>query len=181
LAVNLAQIIKSDKSNIKFIITTHNPLFFNVLCNEFGSDDKTERYRWKSKRFSKSRLEKSGDGSLNLVDQPNDSPFAYHLHLISQLEDAIKSGQIEKYHFNLLRNILEKTATFLGYKRWELLLPDTSDGLPDPVAKRIVDFSSHSKHAAEEVAPLKPEEKQILARLVKHIVKRHGFWQQQGG
>jgi hypothetical protein len=44
-----------------------------------------------------------------------------------------------------------------------------------------VDFSSHSKHAAEEVAPLKPEEKQILARLVKHIVERHGFWQQQGG
>lgn len=181
LAVDLAQIIKSNKSNIKFIITTHNPLFFNVLCNEFGSDDKTGRYSWKSKWFSKSRLEKSGDGSFNLVEQPNDSPFAYHLHLISQLEDAIKSGQIEKYHFNLLRNILEKTATFLGYKRWELLLPDTSDGLPDPVVKRIVNFSSHSKHAAEEVASLKPEEKQILVRLVKHIVERHGFWKQQGG
>ena len=179
LAVDLAQLVKSNKSNIKFIITTHNPLFFNVLCNEFGSDEKTERYSWKSKWFSKSRLEKSGDGSLNLAEQPNDSPFAYHLHLISQLEEAIKSGQIEKYHFNLLRNILEKTATFLGYKRWELLLPETSDGLPDPVAKRIVNFSSHSKHAAEEVAPLKPEEKQILVRLVQHIVARHGFWQQK--
>lgn len=181
LAVDLAQLIKSNESSIKFIITTHNPLFFNVLCNEFGSDEKTERYSWKSKWFSKSRLEKNGDGSINVVQQPNDSPFAYHLHLISQLEEAIKSGQIEKYHFNLLRNILEKTATFLGYKRWELLLPETSDGLPDPVAKRIVNFSSHSKHAAEEVAPLKPEEKQILVRLVKHIVERHGFWQQQGG
>jgi len=180
LAVDLAQLVKSNKSNIKFIITTHNPLFFNVLCNEFGSDEKTERYSWKSKWFSKSRLDKSDDGSLKLVEQPNDSPFSYHLHLISRLEEAIKSGQIEKYHFNLLRNILEKTATFLGYKRWELLLPDTSDGLPDPVAKRIVNFSSHSKHAAEEVAPLKPEEKQILVRLVKHIVERHGFWQQQG-
>jgi wobble nucleotide-excising tRNase len=181
LAVDLAQLIKTNKSDIKFIITTHNPLFFNVLCNEFGSDEKTERYSWKSKWFSKSRLEKNDDGSLSLVEQPNDSPFAYHLHLISQLEEAIKSGQIEKYHFNLLRNILEKTATFLGYKRWELLLPDISAGLPDPVAKRIVNFSSHSKHAAEEVAPLKPEEKQILVRLVKHIVERHGFWQQQGG
>ena len=181
LAVDLAQLVKTNESDIKFIITTHNPLFFNVLCNEFGSDEKTERYSWKSKWLSKSRLEKGGDGSLNLVEQPNDSPFAYHLHLISQLEEAISTGRIEKYHFNLLRNILEKTATFLGYKRWELLLPETTDGLPDPVEKRIVNFSSHSKHAAEEVAPLKPEEKQILVRLVRRIIERHGFWQQQRG
>ena len=181
LAVDLAQLIKLNKSSLNFIITTHNPLFFNVLCNEFGSDEKTERYNWKSKWFSKLRLEKNGDGSLNLVEQPNDSPFAYHLHLMSQLEDAIKSGQVEKYHFNLLRNILEKTATFLGYKRWEHLLQESNDGLPNPSAKRIVNFSSHSKHAAEEVAPLKPEEKQILAVLLKRIVDRHGFWQQQGG
>ncbi len=181
LAVDLAQLIKLNKSNIKFIVTTHSPLFFNVLCNEFGSDEKTDRYSWKSKWFSKSRLEKDVDGSLNHSEQPNDSPFAYHLHLISLLEEAIKTGQIEKYHFNLLRNVLEKTATFLGYKRWELLLPDKSDGLPDPAAKRIVNFSSHSKHAAEEVAPLKPEEKQVLVRLVEHIIKRHGFWQQKEG
>jgi hypothetical protein len=179
LAVDLAQLIKSNESNIKFIITTHNPIFFNVLCNEFGSDEKTERYSWKSRWFSKSRLEKNQDGSLNLVDQPNDSPFAYHLHLMSKLDDAIKSGQIEKYHFNLLRNILEKTATFLGYKRWEHLLPETDDGLPNPYAKRIVNFSSHSKHAAEEVSPLKPEEKQILEQLVKYVVEQHRFWQEK--
>lgn len=177
LAVDLAQLVKSNNSKLKFIITTHNALFFNVLCNEFGSDEKTNNYSWKAKQFSKSRLEKNGDGSFNLVEQPNDSPFAYHLHLMSQLEQAIKSGRVEKYHFNLLRNILEKTATFLGYKRWEHLLPETKDGLYDPYAKRIVNFGSHSKHAAEEVQPLKPEEKKILENLVKHLVEQHRFWQ----
>jgi hypothetical protein len=179
LAVDLAHLVKSNNSSINFIITTHNPLFYNVLCNEFASDEKTERYSWKSKWFSKSRLEKNEDGSHHLAEQPNDSPFAYHLHLISQLEEAIKSGQVEKYHFNLLRNILEKTATFLGYKRWEHLLPDADDGLPNPYAKRIVNFSSHSKHAAEEVAPLKPEEKKILEELVKHLVEHYRFWQER--
>lgn len=177
LAVDLAQLIKSNKTDIKFIITTHNPVFFNVLCNEFGSDEKTERYSWKSKFFSKSRLEKNEDGSVDLVEQPNDSPFAYHLHLLSKLEEAIQSGQVEKYHFNLLRNILEKTATFLGYKKWEQLLPRMDDGLPNPNAKRIVNFSSHSKHAAEEVRPLEPEEKKLLERLVKHIIEQHRFRQ----
>ncbi len=179
LAVDLAQLIKSNESNIKFIITTHNPIFFNVLCNEFGSDEKTGRYNWKSKWFGKSRLEKNEDGSVDLVGQPNDSPFAYHLHLLSKLEEAIQSGQVEKYHFNLLRNILEKTATFLGYKRWEQLLPRMDDGLPNPNAKRIVNFSSHSKHAAEEVQPLEPEEKKLLERLVKHIVEQHRFRQDE--
>ncbi|MCQ8895288.1 AAA family ATPase [Limnobacter humi] len=177
LAVDLAQLVKSNKSTVKFIITTHNPLFFNVLCNEFGSDEKTDLYSWKSKWFSKSRLEKNQDGSLHLVQQQNDSPFAYHLHLLSQLQEVIKNGQIEKYHFNLLRNVLEKTATFLGYKRWEYLLPKTEDGLPNPFAKRIVNYSSHSKHAAEEVAPLKPEEKQVLEKLVKGLIEQHRFCQ----
>lgn len=185
LAVDLAQLIKSNKSGIKFIITTHNPLFFNVLCNEFGSDEKTERYRWRAQWFKKFLLEKNEDGSLELKEQPNDSPFAYHLHLISQLEEAIKSGQIEKYHFNLLRNLLEKTATFLGYKRWEHLLPREKDGLPNPYAKRIINLSSHSKHAADEAQPLKPEEKKALEGLVNHILEQHRFGPQkplkQGG
>ncbi len=179
LAVDLAQLVKSNDSSVKFIVTTHNPLFFNVLCNEFGSTETTELYAWKAKWFSKSRLEKNSDGSFQLIEQENDSPFAYHLYLIKQLKDVIESGQIEKYHFNLLRNILEKTATFLGYKRWEHLLPETEDGLPNPYAKRIVNFSSHSKHAGEEVQPLKPEEKKVLESLVKHIVERHLFWQEK--
>lgn len=177
VAVDLADLIKSNESDVKFVITTHNPLFFNVLCNEFGSDDKNERYSWKSKWFSKLRLEKNGDGSFDLLEQPNDSPFAYHLHLIAQLQEVIKSGQIEKYHFNLLRNIFEKTATFLGYKKWEHLLPKTNDGLPNPYAKRIVNFGSHSKHSGDEVGPLKPEEKKILEQLVKHVIDNHLFWQ----
>ena len=34
LAVDLAQLIKSTHSELKFVITTHNPLFYNVLYNE---------------------------------------------------------------------------------------------------------------------------------------------------
>ena len=33
-AVNIAKLIRSDSSGLKFIITTHNPLFYNILYNE---------------------------------------------------------------------------------------------------------------------------------------------------
>ena len=34
LAVNLGQLIKSSESDVKFIISTHSPIFYNVLYNE---------------------------------------------------------------------------------------------------------------------------------------------------
>lgn len=179
LAVDLATLIKTNKSELKFIITTHNPLFFNVLVNELGnSDDKSHTPTWRSKWFSKSRLEKLEDGNYELVAQPNDSPFSYHLHLLSQLKAVVESGQVEKHHFNHLRQVLEKAATFLGYNRWEQLLPPTDNGSPNPYAKRILNFRSHSKHSADEVATLAPEEKQILKLLIDHVVSEYRFRQE---
>lgn len=42
LAVDLAELIRNNKSDVKFIISTHNPLFYNVLQNELGSDEKRQ-------------------------------------------------------------------------------------------------------------------------------------------
>ena len=45
LAVDIAKLIKSSTSELKFIITTHNPLFYNVLFNEFNRVKKTKKWR----------------------------------------------------------------------------------------------------------------------------------------
>ncbi|QXF32209.1 anticodon nuclease [Photorhabdus luminescens] len=173
LAVHLAQLIKSNESSVKFIITTHNPLFYNVLHNELNSDDKSYKKKW----FEKYRLTKHEDGTYQLAIQPNDSPFSYHLYLKSELEKAIESGQVSKYHFNFLRNILEKTSTFLGYKKWGDLLPKTDDGRPNPYEARIINISSHSKHAGEEVAELTEDDKRVLRYLVNEINTMYRFQQ----
>lgn len=56
LAVNLAQLVKYNESDVKFIMSTHNPLFYNVLHNELNSDDRSNNY--KKKFFEKYRMEK---------------------------------------------------------------------------------------------------------------------------
>lgn len=173
LAVDLAQLIKSNESRVRFIITTHNPLFYNVLHNELNSDDGS----YKKKSFDKYRLAMLDDGTYQLINQPNDSPFSYHLYLKSELEKAIESGQLSKYHFNFLRNILEKTSTFLGYKKWGDLLPKTDDGKPNPYEARIINISSHSKHAGEEVAELTEDDKRVLRYLVNEINTMYRFQQ----
>lgn len=173
LAVDLAQLIKSNNSDVKFIITTHNPLFYNVLHNELNSDDGGYKKKW----LDKYRMTRLDNGTFQLVQQPNDSPFSYHLYLKSELEKAIESGQLSKYHFNFLRNILEKTSTFLGYKKWGDLLPKTDDGKTNPYEARIINISSHSKHAGEEVADLTEDDKRVLRYLVNEINTMYRFQQ----
>src|SRR5574343_379538 len=163
LAVNIAGLIKSSQSELKFIITTHNPLFYNVLFNEFSRVKKTKEWR----------LEKLNDGTFNLVEQLKDSPFSYHLFLLSELEKALESGDIQKYHFNFIRNIFEKTSTFLGFNNWEELLPADSR---EAYYKRIINLSSHSKHHGEEISILDDNDKRMLGFLVREIIiNLYGF------
>lgn len=162
LAVNIAKLIKSSTSELKFIITTHNPLFYNVLYNEFNRVKKTKKWR----------LEKLNDGTFSIVEQLKDSPFSYHLFLLSELEKAIASEDIQKFHFNFLRNIFEKTSTFLGFNNWEDLLPQESR---EAYYNRIINLSSHSKHHGEEVSIIEENDKRVLSYLVGEVKRMYGF------
>lgn len=102
MAVNLSDVIRKSESDLKFIITTHSPLFYNVLYNELKI--KNNGYM----------LEKNEDGSYELDTKFGDSNenFSYHHHLIGILKRAIEENKVEKYHFTLLRNLYEKAPIF---------------------------------------------------------------------
>lgn len=174
LAVDLSQLIKSSESELRYIITTHNPLFYNVLYNEFSRDEK--KYGYKARRdFEKYRLDKMEDGTFLLEKITSDSPFSYHLYLKREIESAIEAGNLKKYHFSFLRNILEKTSTFLGYEDWVELLPKTQEGSPSPYLKRILNLSSHSKHSGDEMADLSEDDKRVITHLIKTISDDYRF------
>ncbi|MCC3214840.1 AAA family ATPase [Chryseobacterium sp. X308] len=173
LAVNIAELIKSSQSDLKFIITTHNPLFYNVLFNEFNNADSSSGYR--ARQSKKWRFEKLNDGTFTLIEQSNDSPFSYHLFLLSEIEKAIESGDVRKYHFSFLRNILEKTSTFLGHAHWKDLLPNEVEGSREGYYNRIINLSSHSKFSGEEISLIQDSEKSMLDHLVHQVKTMYGF------
>lgn len=162
LAVDVAAIIKSSQSpNLRFIVTTHNPLFYNVLFNEL-------------KNKNCYMLDRLDDGSFSLTEKQGDSnqSFSYHLHLKQTLEQAIAEDQIEKYHFTLLRNLYEKTSSFLGYPKWSALLPDDRQ----TYLNRIIQFTSHSTLSSEAVAEPTPEEKKTVKFLFEHLTDKYKYW-----
>ncbi len=170
LAVNLAGLVKSSQSDLKFIITTHNPLFYNVLHNELDLSKK-------GKNEGCYLLDRHEDGTFDLTVKHGDSnkSFSYHLHLLRTIEQAIADSKVERFHFTLLRNLYEKTASFLGYPKWSEILPDDKQ----LYLSRIINFTSHSTLSNEIVAEPTPAEKATVKLLLDHLKSNYGFWQQE--
>jgi hypothetical protein len=74
-----------------------------------------------------------------------------------------------------LRNLYEKTASFLGYPRWSELLPDDKQ----TYFNRVIQFTSHSTLSNEAVAEPTPQEKQTVKLLLEHLVGNERYWKQQ--
>ena len=167
LAVDLASLIKKSTSSIKFIVSTHDTNFYNFLHNELNSK-------------SCYLLERLEDNTVSLIEKNGDSntSFFYHLDLKRQLEAAIEQGNVQRYHFIFIRNLYEKTSSFLGYPRWSELLPGDSEENKEAYLNRIIQFSSHDTLANAQPSHLKPEEKQIVKFLLKHLVDNYSYWQE---
>lgn len=163
LAVALAQLIKLSASDIKFIVSTHSQSFYNVLYNEVGAK-------------SGLILSRFDDGTFALEEKFGDSnkSFSYHLHIKNLIEQAVAENSVQRYHFALLRNLYEKTASFLGFRSWTDLLP----GDKKAYANRIMHFYTHNTLSVEQIAEPTPPEKEMVARLIENL-NTFGYWQQE--
>lgn len=154
VALELVKLIKSSKNkDLHFIISTHHALFYNVLHNGLDNAEKI----WLSRANSNYTLTKLSRG---------DTPFGYHLLLKDELKKAINTNNIKRYHFNLLRNLLETTAYFLGYTSWRDLIHEEDN---ESYIKRI-NLYSHSDYNALEKKELEQYEKNFLKRLFEKFV-----------
>ncbi len=168
LAVDLASLIKSSQSSLKFIVSTHDVTFYNFLHNELKSK-------------SCFLLERIDDDTVALVEKNGDSntSFFYHLDLKRQLESAIDAGDVQKHHFAYIRSLYEKTASFLGYPKWSKLLPGDNEENRTAYLNRIIQFSSHDTLPGMRPSNLRPEEKQIVRYLLNHLITNYSYWQQE--
>ena len=153
VALDLCGLIKNSKNErLHFIISTHHPFFFNVLHTELKDADKY--------------ILKRNNESYVLERIKKQSPFGYHLLLKEEIECAIKTNTVKRYHFNLLRNLLEKSAHFLGYVTWRELINEDDK---EAYIKRINSYS-HSDHTDLEIEQLEPQEVNLFKRLYDNFI-----------
>lgn len=170
VASYLASIIKETKNGVKFVISTHHGLFFNVMFNELkgkrAPDDKTEIKR-------RAYILHRADDSLSFTLQDTtESPFLHHVITLAELKTASKSGEISQHHFNKLRSILEKTAIFFGRQH----ISSCFNGLPKKALyARFLNVRSHAKYSVFESDPIHAADKKMFREILAAFLDRYQF------
>lgn len=85
-AIYLSDVIGSaENTDLKFVISTHQALFYNVLYNEIRFD---RRIKKKVFYVMKATDEIEDEKQHLLTDVEGDSPFGYHLRVREELRKA---------------------------------------------------------------------------------------------
>ncbi len=153
---------------LKTVFSSHHALFFNVMCNELGRSNDGQG-SVKIKRYFLHRPDTEGGFTLRAT---GDTPFFHHVAILAELRKCSQTGALYTYHFNALRSILEKTASFLGHNDLRLCLA----GLKDEVLyNRAINLLSHGKYAITEPVEMVDDNKELFRRILNDVLDRFQF------
>lgn len=160
VASHLAQLLQSGVGKIKTVISSHHSLFFNVMCNEL-----------KKQAHCRYFLHKTTSSAYTL-QKTDDTPFFHHVALLSELKKAADSDLIYTYHFNILRNILEKTSSFFGFNDFSACIAGMDD---DVLFARALNLLSHGKYSIYEPVEMNMDNKELFKRILQSFLDKYQF------
>jgi hypothetical protein len=165
VASDLAKLLRRGKdrgqSPIKTVLSSHHGLFFNVMHNELR--------KLQTKTYF---LHKAANGEGHTLRAATDTPFFHHVAMLSELQMAAQSGELFTHHFNMLRSILEKTATFFGYNDFSDCLGTAGD---EGLHARALNLLSHGKYSLYEPREMVADNKALFKDVLGDFLKRYAF------
>lgn len=159
VASHLAALMKGE--GVKVIVSSHHTLFFNVLCNEIS-------------RAEQLFLQKSKYNATYILKDTTKTSFFHHVALLKELKKASDTGILYTYHFNILRNILEKTASFHGYAHFSSCIRK-GDAENEPVYTRIVNLLSHGNYSLFDPKEMVEENKEYFRNILNNFLEDYNF------
>ncbi len=163
VASHLAHLL-NKQNDLKVVISTHHALFFNVMYNEFRKS--------KGKDYFLSKNSETGEYS---VSDTSDTPFFNHVALIKELKAAVDSGNLYTYHFNILRNILEKAASFHGYKDFGECIKNGENDPDEATYSRYINILSHGNYSIFEPMKMVEDNKIIFKDILERYMNLYRF------
>lgn len=160
VASHLAQLMVGN--DIKMIVSTHHTLFFNVMCNEISNAEQIF-------------LQKNATSDAYILKDTTKTPFFHHVALLKELKKASDSGELYTYHFNVLRSILEKTASFHGYTHFSSCIKRDAADTEGIVHKRMLDLLSHGNYSLFEPKEMVPENKEHFKMILDKFLETYNF------
>ena len=161
-AVDLAAVLRGGQGRMKVVVSSHHSLFFNVMCNELKHGVKTKRYH----------IYRPGNGSRYELRPTDHQPFFHHVAMLAEMQRAADTGQLQTYHFNEMRGILERTARFFGYGHFRECLVGMENATR---YERAVQLLSHRTFAMFDPVEMGPDNKQLFRELLAAFRDKYDF------
>lgn len=158
---------------IKVVFSSHHALFFNVMCNEIGRAKEGEP-KVSHKRYFLHRPNGAGAFSLRATE---DTPFFHHVATLAELKAAADpvSGKLYTFHFNALRSIMEKTASFFGHADISFCLKALANEEDTALYNRALNLLSHGKYAIHEPTEMGEDNKDLFRRILRDFITTFKF------
>lgn len=158
---------------IKVVFSSHHSLFFNVMCNEVGRRIDGEP-RITHKRYFLRRPD--GDGAYTL-QATDDTPFFHHVATLAELQRAADpaKGKLYTFHFNALRSVMEKTASFFGHPSMAFCLKALDNQEDRALFNRALNLLSHGAYAIHEPTEMGEDNKALFRRILSEFITRFEF------
>lgn len=182
VACDLAQLLRRAASRkdqngapapIKVVFSSHHALFFNVMCNELGRAKDGEP-KVAHKRYFLHRPNGEGAYTLRATE---DTPFFHHVASLAELQIAATpgTGKLFTFHFNALRSIMEKTASFFGHTDISFCLKALSKEEDQALYNRALNLLSHGKYAIHEPTEMGEDNKDLFRRILEDFTTAFQF------
>lgn len=163
VANHMAQMLTRTDQGPRTVISTHHPLFFNVICNELG------------RKARKYFLKNGAEAGTFVVDDIDGQEFLHHLSTLAELNELQKSGALNTHHFNMLRRVMEQTANFFGLNSWRDCVQPEPDDLDKTLYERVINLMSHGDYSVFEAREMMEENKNIFRRIFRQFITIHPF------
>lgn len=164
---DLAQLLNSEGSPIRSVISSHHALFFNVMHNELDAR--------KSKKTSSYFLSQLRAAAGYRLRHTNATPFFHHVAMLTELYQAEQSGRIYTYHFNMLRSLLEKSASFHGFPNFSACIKQDDDDPDGILHARLINILSHGNYSLYEPQEMLEENKAYFKKILNDFLSRYSF------
>ena len=138
------------------------------MCNELGRT-REDQEKVKLKRYFLHRPDSEGVFTLRAT---GDTPYFHHVATLAELQRCLRSGTLYTYHFNALRSILEKTASFFGHEDLRVCLAGLQD---ETLYNRALNLLSHGKYAINEPVEMVDDNKELFRRMFDDVLDRFQF------
>jgi hypothetical protein len=161
VACQIAAVFR-EQNRVKAVVSTHHSLFFNALYNELG------------KNPSKLFLGKTPDGGY-VVRDTKDTPTFHHVASLVELKRAADHGVVYTHHFNLLRSLMEKAASFHGLSGWKACLRRDGDDADGVLHERLIALLNHGGYSLFEPVEMVEENKAHFRRVLAAFLERFPF------